>query len=852
MTPTLRALTGAAGRRPVLTIVLVLVITGLLGGLAGQGELVNDNAAFAPDSDQVRASDELQDRFSDAATAAIQVVVEGDDVVSPAGVATVDAVVAQAVESFGDDLVGGERGVVSFVAPAAAVAGQQGIDLSTADAITVDRLQQAAVDGQPGAAQDGPTPGAVAELASALLSGDDPTDAGAGIVLLQIDRTAFATELDLVAAEVAFSEAVLALDTPLDATPFSFEIISDPDDDFQAEIGRLFAGAAAVILVVLAFVLRARRGTRLGWLGAIRRSAADMLTAIGTVVLAVTWTQGLQVLLGPDYLDVIGVASPPTQIIPILLLALGVDYAIHLTSRYREELAGGATDPVAVARSLGGTVGVALGLSMVTTAVGFLTNLFSPIPAIRDLGIVAAVGILSAFLLCVTFLPAVRVLLDRRPAARGELVVEEVAPREDSVFARVALVGLRPALRAPVAMITAAAVLAGAGAYGLAQLETEFDITAFIPEDSPYTAAFATLDREFSGGLAETTEVLVTGDVATVAVHNAYADVASGLDDREGIVQLGGGAEVTSPVSVFAALTPTDDAQRQALDQAVAAGLRDDGTVADDTDVAALYALLEESFPAAAGVVDVVDVDEPAARIAVRTQSESAGVEQVDQAIGSAVAPLASAGVDTVVTGQAIINDDVLTSLASSQVRGLAITVVAVMLLLGAVYFVRDRRPGLGVLVMTPVTAVVLWVFGLMAATGIPFDPITAVISALVVGLGVDFCIHLGERFVEDLEVAQGDVAAALRASLRHTGAALAGSAATTIFGFMVLATASIVPFQRLGVVTIYAVALSLLATLFVLPPILVLYGRRAGRRGSDDTTVDDDRATAGAGAGAR
>jgi predicted RND superfamily exporter protein len=61
-----------------------------------------------------------------------------------------------------------------------------------------------------------------------------------------------------------------------------------------------------------------------------RRTAADVGLTLTVIVLAVVWMQGLGVLLGPDYLGLIGYFSPQTQIVPILIVGLGVDFAIHL------------------------------------------------------------------------------------------------------------------------------------------------------------------------------------------------------------------------------------------------------------------------------------------------------------------------------------------------------------------------------------------------------------------------------------------------------------------------------------------------------------------------------------------
>jgi uncharacterized protein len=86
----------------------------------------------------------------------------------------------------------------------------------------------------------------------------------------------------------------------------------------------------------------------------------------------------------------------------------------------------------------------------------------------------------------------------------------------------------------------------------------------------------------------------------------------------------------------------------------------------------------------------------------------------------------------------------------------------------------------------------------LMAATGIPFGPVTATISALAIGIGVPYTIHITHRYQEDRLRHGEDLDAAMRSTVRHTGGALAGSAFTTMAGFGVLITSSLVPFRQL------------------------------------------------------
>ena len=87
------------------------------------------------------------------------------------------------------------------------------------------------------------------------------------------------------------------------------------------------------------------------------------------------------------------------------------------------------------------------------------------------------------------------------------------------------------------------------------------------------------------------------------------------------------------------------------------------------------------------------------------------------------------------------------------------------------------------------------------------------------------YTIHLARRFEED-RIEMDDIGEAIRSTTTHTGGALAGSAFTTIAGFGILITSSLVPFRQMGQVTVFAIGLSLVASILVLPSMLVLWER--------------------------
>ena len=120
--------------------------------------------------------------------------------------------------------------------------------------------------------------------------------------------------------------------------------------------------------------------------------------------------------------------------------------------------------------------------------------------------------------------------------------------------------------------------------------------------------------------------------------------------------------------------------------------------------------------------------------------------------------------------------------------------------------------------------------FGTMALTGIPLNPVTATLAALSIGIGVPFTIHVTSRFLEE-RLHAPDGATALRRTVSQTGGALAGSALTTAIGFGILTTSTLVPFEQLGYVIVYAIVYSLVAAVLVLPSLLALWDRADRRR---------------------
>lgn len=888
-----KGLAVAVRRAPWVVIGATVIITIILSGFAQNFVPAEDqNESFAPSAPELTAIDTISEDFG-TTVAQLQVLTSGDDgdVITLAGFEAATAL-DQSVRSSdaaqylveSDD----SPAVLSYLAPVQ-YAIQAGAPVPTTDE-EVKQLYRMGLES---------VPAQVRPFLTVLLSDDADPDAVTATYGLTSISYATDADFDVAASRAeAFASAVEAAPTPesISNHPFSQELIFASGDDFQQEILRMFAAAGLIILLVLAIVFLVKPSTArerglfyvgillmlagvgvaiapslglvfpdvfpaswgdadlgpvlataaglyviafLVWTvssGKLRRATADTLLTFITIGLVIQWTNGFGNILYGD-------ASQLTQILPILLIGLGVDYSIHMTTRYRQELAEGRSVDVSIGTAIR-TVGVALVLATVTTAVGFLTNVTNDIPAVSEFGVLAAVGIAASFLLMLTFVPAVRELLDRR-AERGDRL-DTGGMGEGDAKALPRLVGSLSVLPRRFAVATVVVFLVATVGAGVAMtgLSTQFSFLDFVPTTSPIRTTAVTIDDHFE--FPETTSVLVEGDVATGAAWNGMLDsytAAAQLDDVESI-QLEGGTTFATGDSLmnamFQYLDPGGaDFDQQMFDVALQVGFGQDRRVPDDADVTPLYDVAYANHPEEmTSVLSRNDGAYDAALYRFRTTAGEADAGGLADQLNAAFEPSGDAGLDAIATSNYIVSDLVVNKLRDSQVSSLVLTLSAALVLLVINFWFESRRPMLGVVTTLPVAMVVVWVFGFMALVGIAFGPVTSMVSAVGIGIGIPYMIHVTHRYLEE-RLEWSDENEAIEHTLTHTGGALGGSALTTMAGFGILMLSTTIPFRQFGFVIAYTIFLALLAAVALLPSLLVLWDRWHRRRG--DATIEDN-----------
>ncbi|WP_248517934.1 efflux RND transporter permease subunit [Salinarchaeum laminariae] len=572
------------------------------------------------------------------------------------------------------------------------------------------------------------------------------------------------------------------------------------------------------------------------------RDVIDVLISLFGIGVVMVWLQGIQGWL----------AIPSSSIliaVPFLLIGLSIDYSLHVVMRYREaQTENGDTDPesddnrdpTTAMRVAIASVVVALAAAAFTAGIGFFSNYVSPLGSIQDFALLSAIGIVAMFVVFAALVPAVKLEVERLLSRLGRDRQKPAFGVGSGPIRRVLSGTATISRRTPIAILFISLLVASMGAYGATGLDTEFNQADFLPEDAPewmesLPEPFAPAEYEVRENLeylsdnfrlrgqGSEAQILIRGNVTTPAVLTATDD-ASQYASRNGAIarQPDGTAAVESPATVLRSVAAENQTVAAAIEK------RDlDGDGLPDRDVASVYDLVYESAPERASTVlyRTEDGSYSTGRLLVGVKTDESAQSTADDVRQIARGIEANASVSAVATGGPVITAVVQSALFDTLVEGFAVTLVVILTFLIGLYWWRYRAPGLAVVVLVPVLLALAWLLGTMALLDIPFNSETVVITSLAIGLGVDYSIHLSERFVDERKRRES-LDESLVAAVTGTGGALLGSAATTAAGFGVLALALSPPLHRFGLVTGLSIIFAFISCVIVLPSLLVVRDR--------------------------
>ena len=783
----------AVAKRPRVALIVLGVIALLLASGSGVLQEQADNTVFLPDdSDVAAASELLADGFPDSAGLTNITIIHRGDVLTAAGLAQMDSVITRAV---GEPEVQRRLALTDPVVSIAAIYKQA---LQTDDLSTVPQAQ---IDGVTAALVADP------ELADALdaLVGEAN---GTGLAISSLRLRSLGDPEGLETVELDVAALVETVEGPLEVRTLSSATINQESAESTSGSMTMLMFIALTVIVALLYVFF--------------RARSDVALSLAGLGITIVGTLGFQGWAGPDGLGLIGQPNTITTMVPIMLIGLVVDYAIQSVSHYRELRNDGKSVAESARRGLRGVI-LPLGLAAGTTVISFLTNITSPIPANRDFGVVAAFGVFFGLLVMLTLLPAARALLDQRAEAKRNLAqprpIADAIPGAGPVVKRIG--GF--VARNPMIVLAAAGVVTVLLAVAAANISTEFDSNDFLPSGGDTLTDLEDLETAL-GGQTEIVTALVEAELTDDRTLRNLFDVTAAFADELSRPDGAATAITASLGSLFMDWTtdsgdPGDkfDADLVAIVEGIDQGLR-----IDPAGIQLALDRLEEIDPvgfAQVAVNDPAGSDLTLLQFSALTGDQDRTGQMVDDIEG-----LWFGDRDQItVTSGEIVSLEVTSSMTDSQTASIAITIVAALIVLMLFFWATEFKPMLAVIAVFPIVLVLLWVLGSMTIIGIPYNVVTALITALSIGIGVDYTIHIIHRFTEELE-ALGSVEQATTETLATTGSALVGSALTTALGFGVLLFSPLIPFRQFGLVTGITIIYALVVAIAVVPPMLVVW----------------------------
>ena len=506
-------------------------------------------------------------------------------------------------------------------------------------------------------------------------------------------------------------------------------------------------------------------------------------------------------------------------VLPVLT-GLAVDYAIQFQARFAEALEGGSSPPRAAveAAARGGPV---IGVAMLASAAGFAVLVLSPIPMVRAFGLLLVIGIVVAFALALTAgLATVSMARQKRAAASrpvrsglGSGALGSLSRRIRDFVAgvggRVSAWGraaLGASIAAPGRVLLAGLVLAVAGWVAGTKTELVSDIRELLPANLPELRDVDELE-ELTGQSGDVYVTVSAPDLADPGTIGWMRDFEQRLLARHGY---------EPGVS-----SCRDDGVELCPGTTLATLFADQG-LPSRRQIRELLDLLPEYFSRAVVARDP-DGDGGTALIGfgVRVMPFDQQKELIDDVRAQIDPPGAEPGppdgVDAEVVGLPVLAADANAALESNRYLLVGVGLLAIALVLLAVYRSLERA----LVPLIPIVLATGWSALVVEAAGVPLNPMSATLGALVMAIATEFSVILSARFYEERGAGR-TVGEALRHTYARTGTAVAASAATAIAGFAVLIASDVRMLRDFGLVTVFDLGVAVAGVMLVLPAALV------------------------------
>ena len=510
------------------------------------------------------------------------------------------------------------------------------------------------------------------------------------------------------------------------------------------------------------------------------RSLRGVILPILSVSMSTIWTLGIMSILTVPLTAI-------SDIIPVILIAIGSAYSIHVISKFNEDV---VTDKDRIRQSQDALseIGIPVLLAAITTIAGFIAFIFgSYLTMIREFGIFSSVGILFALIVSVTFVPSVLSLLPaKHNASSVDIEKKNAFTRFMDKIGEWILKNEKPIIIGGIFVI-------GVCILGIPKIERKVDMLDYFKRGTPIRMTEEMMENRFGGSIP--IQILVKGDIQEPAVLKEMKKMEDFLESQN---------DVHNPQSVAELIEEMSDVMGEGK------------VIPESKDkVANLWFLLEGEEV----MSQLVNPDKTEAVIqATIVNVNTARIRRLVENIEEYIKEVNNSNIIFAQTGMPSIYQNLDDSIVRSQILSLIIAIVLVFICL--VFLMRSFIGGL--IGLAPIGFALLIIFGFMGFTGIPLDIATVLVGSISIGIGIDYSIHFVSRFRKEFKKTSSELEA-LDKTLETTGKAILINVITVTMGFLVLTLANLVPLQRFGILVAITMIGSGIGAITLLPAIILL-----------------------------
>jgi predicted RND superfamily exporter protein len=480
---------------------------------------------------------------------------------------------------------------------------------------------------------------------------------------------------------------------------------------------------------------------------------------------------------------------------PIILISVANNYGIYLVSRYKEltrsdlPLTGRET-----VRSITGSLYMPILFSGLTTIAGLLGLLTHSIIPARQVGVLAATGVSLALAMSLLMIP-VLIYLQHSPKRKPRLPQSEKNDLITRALTRISSIVIRHPGRVLLVSF-GLTILLGTG---MIFLKTDTNQENFFPHTHPVRKAAEIINSKFGG--SQTISVMISGDIKDPVLMQKIDDLTFHLKGSEGVGSVFSISDVVREMS-----KALYDPAEEGYDRIPSSG--------------AAIAQMFELYNMSGNPDDweqLMNFENTKAHLMVRlSQPDNKTVRHLRDEIKNFTADFPAR---VTMGGYAFIMNDFAQKIINGQVSSLLFALLIVTILLAIIF--RSVKGGLTGAI--PLAASIMIQFGVMGLTGVAIDAATALLSSIMIGVGVDFTIQFLWRY--RIELRKGLThAEAVSATYRTTGRSIVINGLTVMAGFSATFLSGFLSIRFFGYLTLLAIGSCLLYAIIVMPAFMLRF----------------------------